>query len=195
LQTALLSPGSLTLLLSPSLRQSAELFRDKVMRLYNELGAPVRQQRPGDPALRLSLVNQSRVVSLPSSESTIRGYSNVALLIVDEAARVEDSLYYGVRPMLATSGGRLVALSTAYGKSGWFYDSWVSGEPWERVCIPATECSRISAAFLAEERRVLGERIFAREYLCQASESDDAVFRSADVAAAFSDRIEPLELS
>src|SRR4051812_34325154 len=34
LSTALTMPGSLTLLLSPTLRQSGELFRDKVCRLY-----------------------------------------------------------------------------------------------------------------------------------------------------------------
>jgi hypothetical protein len=32
----------------------------------------------------------------------------VQLLIIDEAARVPDALYRTVRPMLATSGGRLV---------------------------------------------------------------------------------------
>jgi hypothetical protein len=103
LKTAVLSPGSLTLLLSPSLRQSAELFR-KVLDLYRRAGRPVRPLR--ELALTLELVNGSRVVSLPESESTVRGYSDVALLVVDEAARVSDDLYRAVRPMLAVSGGR-----------------------------------------------------------------------------------------
>src|SRR5579859_7747236 len=38
LRTALFQPGSLTLLLSPTLRQSGELFRDKFMRIYDRLG-------------------------------------------------------------------------------------------------------------------------------------------------------------
>src|SRR5262249_60678864 len=38
LRQALLAPGSLVLLLSPTLRQSGELFRDKVKRLYTGLG-------------------------------------------------------------------------------------------------------------------------------------------------------------
>ena len=36
--------------------------------------------------------------------------------VIDEAARVEDALYYSVRPMLAISHGRLVALSTPFGR-------------------------------------------------------------------------------
>jgi hypothetical protein len=65
--------------------------------------------------LTLELVNGSRIVSLPENESGIRGFSGVNLLVIDEAARVDDSLYRSVRPMLAVSGGRLVALSTPFG--------------------------------------------------------------------------------
>ena len=38
---------------------------------------------------------------LARHEATVRGYTGVSLLIMDEAARVSDSLYYAVRPMLA----------------------------------------------------------------------------------------------
>src|SRR5262245_64228338 len=48
-RTALLRPGSLVLLLSPTLRQSGELFKDKVLKLYGALGRPVR---PGRSAAR-----------------------------------------------------------------------------------------------------------------------------------------------
>ena len=57
----------------------------------------------------LGLGNGSRIVSLPGKEATIRGYSDVALLVIDEAARVDEDLYVAVRPMLAVSGGRLLA--------------------------------------------------------------------------------------
>ncbi len=46
-------------------------------------------------------------------------YSNE--LKIDEAARVSDELYRAVRPMLATSGGRIVLLSTPFGKRGFFF--------------------------------------------------------------------------
>ena len=105
-------PKSLTLLLSPSQRQSGELFR-KVLDVYKASGAAVPVK--AESALKLELANGSRVIALPAGEETIRGFSGVSLLIIDEASRVDDELYYSVRPMLAVSGGRLVALTTPFG--------------------------------------------------------------------------------
>ena len=84
---AIYNAGSLTLLLSPSLRQSSELFR-KVMASYNAAGRPVPTKQ--ESALQLELTNGSRIVSLPGKEETIRGYSGVDLLIADEASRIPD---------------------------------------------------------------------------------------------------------
>jgi hypothetical protein len=175
LREALLVPDSLTLLLSPTQRQSGELFRDKVLRLYGALGRPVPTVQ--ESALTMQLANGSRVVSLPGEEGTIRGYSGVALLVIDEAARVPDALYHAVRPMLAVSGGKLICLSSAYARQGFLYDSWTNGGgTWKRVKTTAAECRRISPAFLEEERQVMGERIYRREYECEFCSADDAVF-------------------
>ena len=67
------------------------------------------------------------MVALPGNEMTTRGYSDVGLLVVDEASRVSDELYYSIRPMLAVSGGRLIALSTPWGARGWFHAAWTGG--------------------------------------------------------------------
>lgn len=188
LKTALLQPRSLVLLLSPSLRQSGELFR-KVTSLFGALKRPIPVT--AESALRLELANGSRVVSLPGDEGTIRGFSGVAMLIIDEAARVDDSLYCAVRPMLAVSQGRLVALSTPFGKRGWFHDEWHGPGDWQRVRITAEQCPRISAEFLAEERRALGERWFNQEFLCDWAEVVGAVFRQEDIEAAFDNDLKP----
>jgi len=191
LQAALLEPRSLVLLLSPTLRQSGELFRDKVKRLYNDLGRPVATVQ--DSALTMELANGSRIVSLPGDEETVRGYSGVRLLVIDEAARVPDPLYYAVRPMLAVSGGRLVALSTPFGRRGWFCDEWDSRNPWERVRITADHCPRITAEFLAEERAALGSRWFNQEYHCSFEDMAGAVFAGVDIDRALANDLEPLE--
>lgn len=193
LRTALLESGKLVLLLSPTQRQSSELFRDKVLRLYNALGRPVPPANPRDNALRLELANGSRIVSLPGTEATVRGYSGVSLLVIDEAARVSDSLYRGVRPMLAVSHGSLIALSTPFGKRGWFYEEWIGSAPWQRVKITATQCPRIEKAFLEEEKRALGARWYAQEYdPVSFEEVVDAYFSADDVQAAFADDLTPL---
>jgi len=66
-------------------------------------------------------------------------------------------------PMLATTQGRFIALSTPKGRRGWFYETWMhGGDTWQRVSVPATECPRISADFLEEQRRILGRRCLSR---------------------------------
>jgi len=184
LHQAVYRPGSLVLLLSPSLRQSQELYR-KVRHFLGVLGADAPKPSE-ESSLRLELANGSRIVSLPGTERTIRGYSAVSLLIIDEAARVEDELYLSVRPMLAVSGGRLIALSTPWGQRGWWHDSWVNGgESWERTHVTAYDCPRISPAFLEEERQTLGAWHFEQEYLGIFKDAVDAVFSHETVAAAF----------
>jgi hypothetical protein len=190
LRDALLHPPALVLLLSPTQRQSGELFRDKLKRLYNALGRPVPTVQ--ESALTMELSNGSRIIALPGDEETIRGYSGVTTLIVDEAARVLDHLYLSVRPMLAVSRGRLVCLSTPFGRRGWFFDTWHGEQRWERVKIVASECPRISAEFLDEELKALGERWFRQEYLCSFEETVDSVFTYDDVMAACTDGVRPL---
>jgi hypothetical protein len=190
LRAALLEAPALVLLLSPTLRQSGELFRDKVLPLWRALGYPYRSRTPSQLALELS--NGSRIISLPGEEGTIRGFSGVRMLVVDEAARVPDVLYYAVRPMLAVSKGRLIVLSSAYAKQGWFYEAWTGSASWRRVKVTALDCPRISREFLDEEREALGERWFAMEYLCEFGESMDSVFNAEDIRRAFTDKVSPL---
>jgi hypothetical protein len=145
-----------------------------------------------ETALTLTLENGSRIVSLPGQEGTVRGYSGVRLLSIDEASRVPDELYHAVRPMLAVSQGRLVALSTPWGRRGWWYDAWQSDEPWQRFEIPAERCQRISPSFLAEERRALGDLVYRSEYSCEFCDNELTVFRSADIEAALDPTVQPL---
>lgn len=189
LLTAFVEAPALILLLSPTQRQSGELFRDKVLRLYNAMGRPVPAAR--ETALTLELANGSRIISLPENEEGVRGFSGVSLLVIDEASRVSDDLYRAVRPMLSVSGGRLAALSTPFGKRGWFFDEWSGGNDWHRFKVTAHQCPRITPAFLAEERKALGDRWFRQEYECSFEESIDAVFGYTDVQAALTDEVQP----
>ena len=188
IHTALYEPASLTLLLSPAERQSGELFK-KCTALYRALGRPVPAE--SETALTLTLENGSRIVALPGKEGTARGYSGVRLLAIDEASRVPDELYYAVRPMLAVSGGRLVALSTPFGTRGWWYEAWRSDEAWARIEVPATDCPRISPAFLEAERQSMGAWWFDQEYGCRFLVAQDSVFRQVDIEAALSGEVRP----
>ena len=166
--------GSLTLVVSPSARQSGEFLR-KAAEFVRQLG--IRPKGDGDNEMSLVLPNRSRIVGLPGNEATVRGFSAVSLLLVDEASRVSDDLYLAIRPMLAVSDGTLWLMSTPFGKRGFFYETWADGgTEWERVRVPAEECPRIRRAFLEEERRTMGERWFRQEYQCEFVDSVSGIF-------------------
>ena len=189
LHRALYFPGSLVLCLAPSERQSKELFA-KVSDAYRRVrGTPAPAS---DRKLGMQLPNGSRIEALPGSEKTVRGFSGAALLIVDEAARIDDELYYAVRPMLAVSGGSLVMLTTPYGKRGVFFEEWTGGRGWDRYEVPADECPRITPGFLEEERATLPARVYRQEYCCSFEETEDQVFSYEEIEGAMSDEVEPL---
>jgi Helicase len=109
LHTALFDSPAMIVLISPSQPQSTELFR-KIHGFWSKLaGAPDAKQ---ETLTRMELKNGSRIVSLPGSERTTRGYSAAKLVVMDEASRVPDELLTAVRPMLATTSGKFIALST-----------------------------------------------------------------------------------
>ena len=189
LHRALCYPRSLCLILAPAERQAKETFA-KVLESYRKLGntvAPDSYRKLG-----MSLANGSRIEALPGTEKTIRGFSGVDLLVLDEAARVDDELYYSVRPMLAVSGGALLILSTPYGKRGVFFKEWSEGERWERYEVPAAECPRISPEFLEEEREALPSWVYRQEYECSFEETEDQVFTTEMVERAVTSEVTPL---
>jgi len=189
LHEAIYQPPALILLISPSLRQSGELFK-KVMEFWHGLkGAP---ESAYESALRLELRNGSRIIALPGSEATVRGFSAARLVVVDEAARVPDELLAAVRPTLATTNGRFIALSTPAGRRGWFFEQWQHGSDWQRIKITADECPRISREFLENEERELGPLLYRQEYMCEFVDDQTTVFSSELIEAAISDEVEPL---
>src|SRR5215211_3135153 len=188
---AIYHPGSLLLILPPAERQAKETFA-KVAEMYASSGgravAPDSYRKLG-----MEFSNHSRIEALPGTEKTIRGFSGTALLILDEAARVADELYFAVRPMLAISGGALMMLTTPYGKRGIFYEEWTSGagRGWERYEVTAGECPRISPEFLEEERKALPSWVYRQEYECSFEETEDQVFTYEMVERAASAEVTP----
>jgi Terminase large subunit, T4likevirus-type, N-terminal len=188
----LASPPALVLLLAPALRQSQELFK-KCKGLLDALGdlvPPIVQES----ALSLELANGSRVISLPGADDArIRGYSNVALLVVDEAARVEDELWFAAKPMLAVSQGKVVLLSTPHGMTGFFHQVWTEGgDTWERVKVTADQCPRISADFLSQEREAMPDYVYRQEYGVEFLANGTAIFTPELIASAITDEVKPM---
>ena len=183
--------GSTVLVSSPCERQSAEFLR-KAGELLVKLD--IKPRGDGDNAVSLLLPNGSRIVGLPGRETTTRGFSAVSMLLFDEASRVPDEVYQALRPSLAVGGGDLWLMSTPCGQRGFFYEAWMSREKWFRVSAQATECARIGAEFLAEERREKTADLFAQEYMCEFTAADDAMFDRRLVEAAMDDSVSELQI-
>lgn len=71
----------------------------------------------------IKLKNGSIIRCLPTGLDGlgIRGYT-VDLLIADEAAFIPEDVWPAITPMLSTTGGNLILLSTPFGRSGYFYE-------------------------------------------------------------------------
>jgi hypothetical protein len=156
------SPGSLSVVACPAQRQSAEAVR-KVKEVLAQLGIKLKV----DNVYGIELENGSRVLALPGSDDSIRGLTVDGWIVVDEAARVSAELFSALRPMRARRPhARFAMLSTAWSRTDPFWNVWASGDlSWIRLQATADVCGLYTAEQLDQERRVLGEAAFNREYL------------------------------
>ncbi|MEJ1935323.1 terminase family protein [Nostoc sp. NIES-2111] len=179
MKTILVATGkaeAVVVVMSPSARQSGEFLR-KVKGFLAKAGW---QKLPKDGVNEMSILlpNGSRIVALPGVEATMRGFSGVDLLVIDEAAQVRDEQYKAAGPMLAVKNGALWLLSTPFGARGFFWKEWeAGGEEWLRLEVKATDCPRLSAEFLAREKRRIGNDWYRQEYLCEFVGAEDGPFR------------------
>lgn len=183
------------LFLSKSFPQALELLR-RTRELYAALGRP-HALTGLDEKTKIVFDNGIRIISLPENENTIRTYT-ARMIIIDEASRVTDSLYKAVRPMLATTKGRLVLASTPFGKRGFFYNEWnqkSASEHWTRFKLDYSANPRMDNEYVNAERRALGE-LFKQEYCGEFVDFGFSVIDLKDVdnALARGNKLQALDL-
>ena len=115
------------LMIAPTERQAFALFEKTLD--YLESNYPKMLKRKKDKPTRheIKLVNGSRIYCLPVgvSGANIRGLT-VHRLYVDECSRCPEDVFTAVSPMLLTTGGATIYLSTPFGKKGEFWRAWVN---------------------------------------------------------------------
>ena len=183
-------PNTLVLIVGPARRQGRE-FVEKCQSMLRNMG--VRPVAAPGHENSIALKNGSRIIGIPAREATIRGFS-ANLLFIDEAAFVPDPIYHVLNPMLGATNGDLWLLSTPNGKQGFFHETWAYHQGWVKFFSPSTQCPRISPQFLEEARNTIGAAKFAREYLCEFQESEDALFSQLCIDQAMDDTIPALPL-
>jgi hypothetical protein len=177
---ALIQPGSTVLVVAPGERQAKLLF-SKALSLYRQAGYPLPAHSERRTGLELS--NGSVIEALPAVERTTRGYS-VDLLLVDEAAAVQDLDYHGILPALIATQGEQVLLSTPRGKRGFFHELWHSEDDWQRIIVRSDEVGRIRDEDLEVFRRTMPEQFFRQEFYCEWLETEGSLFSYDDIEAA-----------
>lgn len=193
--TAIYTPASTTLIVSRGQDQAKELFATASGFLKSH---PTMPMLSADSLTRCTLSNGSRIISLANGDA-VRGYSP-QLIIVDEAAFVEDKTHKALRPMLALKGkatrqARIIMMSTPHGRRGEFFETWTNGGPeWHRERITADDCPRIDPVFMAQEKQRIGDFWLRQEYYGVFSESSDQLFANEHIEAAFSTTLKQLQL-
>lgn len=185
---ALLEPGSVQMIVSPSYDQSRLVF-DMVERLILSSDAlRPRTKVVRTPYPRLT-VTGSVIMARTADEDGRNLRGNAAdRVIVDEAAYVRGSVITEVvAPMLADRNGRLVMISTPFGRNH-FYEAFrrgqSEGDQTKSFSFPSAANPYISREYIQKQREELSPRQFAVEYEAQFVDSCSGVFAWADVEAA-----------
>jgi len=213
LHRAATTQNTLVLITAPSLRQSSNLFKQlrTEMSQAGATDATISDDAWGidrDTQTIIEFENDSEIHCLPTGRNgnQIRGYT-ADLIIVDEAAFIDDSIFEDVlEPMTFATDGELVLASTPYGTSGYFYQAfndpdWYSQRvaSWDNPLIEDEDLERftegktraqikreVEGRFVEDADSFLSTELI-REALGTPERRTDDVYLGADIAAAGTD--------
>lgn len=146
-------------------RQALLLFEKTLSHIYNNYKNYIKTGKDRPTKHTLKLKNGSTIHCLPAGESGygIRGYT-IDQLYADEAAFIPEEVWTAVTPMLATTGGEIVLLSTPHGTNNYFYRC--SKDPkFAQFRLSSENSDHIPKDFLADEKKRMSQRQYAQEYL------------------------------
>jgi hypothetical protein len=131
--------GGTVLVICPAERQAKELAR-KVREYLPKTDLHVERSTQTE----IETANGARLICVPSTGATIRGYT-VDLLLIDEAAFCDDDSLIAVLPMVK-DGGRTIFASTPAGRQGMFASLFLDPKPEvERIVVKGTDIPRLAA--------------------------------------------------
>ena len=164
-QFALKHPKTTTLIIASTDRQSYLLFEKVIAELMALSPHKIKRGKDKPTKHRVILKNGSTIYSLPTGLTGygIRGFT-IDLLIADECAYIQDAVWSAVTPMLATTQGNLILLSTPKGKQGFFYER-SKDKTFKQFRVSSEKCERISKEYLKQQRLSMTKLQYAQEYL------------------------------
>lgn len=115
------------LIIAPTERQAYALFEKTLNYLLENYKTYIAKGKERPTKTKITLNNKTKIYCLPTGLSGMGiRFLTVHRLYVDEAAQVPDDVWTAVTPMLLTTGGDTIMLSTPFGKQGEFYRCWIN---------------------------------------------------------------------
>ena len=163
LHHALTTPDQTIVILSRTKHQAAILInratvftRRLNIRLRRVMGFPYSIQLP----------NGGSIIAVAHNGDTSVGNS-ANVLIVDEAALVNDNVFWTVSAAVSRSHGKIWLLSTPSRQAGFFYNIWHGQNPkWHRIFSDVNDCPQIDPAYLDMQNAADPIR-FRQDFLCE----------------------------
>lgn len=172
------NPGSSVIWVAPTYRQSKIAFSIMVREFKKAFVKSTLSP------LEVTWRNGSITKFLSTeSKDNLRGDS-ADLIVVDEAAMVEDEVWTNVlRPMLSDTNGKAIIISTPRGFNSWFYQLYQRGQDdrypdYESFKFPTSSNPYIPSSEIDEVKDTLPSDVFKQEYLAEFLEDGGSVFRN-----------------
>ncbi len=162
---AVKNPNKTILIIAAVERQALLLF-EKVLSYVHEYFRSYICEGENKPTKHtLKLTNGSVIHCLPTGESGygIRGYT-IDQLYADEAHYISEDVWNAVTPMLATTKGDIILLSTPKSREGYFFRCSTDSN-FTQFRLSSEDCPRMSKEFLIQEKNRMSERQYEQEYL------------------------------
>lgn len=161
------------MIVSATERQAYLLFSKVLLYISDNYKSSMKVGLERPTKSEIKLKNGSIIRCLPTGLDGIgiRGYT-VDMLIADEAAFIHEDVWTAITPMLVTTGGTIILLSTPHGKKGYFYECFSDSNftkfhiSTETAAQGRKEPQRTAMLeFLEREKKTKSALVFAQEYL------------------------------
>lgn len=170
----------IVLITSPSLRQSMIMF-DRIASFVFS-AAYLRNRVVRATGTLIQFENGSRIIALPCSEHMLRGYT-ANMVILDEASWIPEQVITQILfPMLSTTDGYAIFLSTPWDKNHFFYRAFVN-PAYSVHRVKSNECPLVKPEFLEEMQQNMTHEAYLMEYEAEFVEALNSYFPLALIRA------------
>ncbi len=168
--------GVTVLITSPSLRQSVIMFDHIMSFVYSSFYLRSKILRATGTLIQFD--NKSKIIALPCSEHLLRGYT-ANMIILDEASWIPEKVITQILfPMLTTTDGYAILLSTPWDKNHFFYRAFVN-PAYSVHKVKSSECPLVTQHILDENRQNMTQEEYLMEYEAEFVEALNSYFSQA----------------